>query len=73
LATVDEHPEKYGWWINELESLGITETNRSDKLDNTNDSRAELEDLAKNTKEILYESYKSAYVKDIEQDLEGSL
>jgi hypothetical protein len=73
LATVEEHPEKYGWWINELESLGITETNRSDKLDNTNDSRAELEDLAKNTKEILYESYKSAYVKDIEQDLEGSL
>jgi hypothetical protein len=73
LATVDEHPEKYGWWINELESLGITETNRSDKLDNTNDSRAELENLAKTTKEMLYESYKSAYVKDIEQDLEGSL
>ncbi len=73
MATVDEHPEKYGWWINELESLGITETNRSDKLDNTNGSRAELEDLAKTTKEMLYESYKSAYVKDIEQDLEGSL
>ena len=23
MATKDEHPERYGWWINELNSLGI--------------------------------------------------
>jgi hypothetical protein len=65
LATINEHPERYGLWINELESLGITETNRSDELDNSNNSRAELEDSAKTTKEMLYESYKSAYSKEI--------
>jgi hypothetical protein len=24
MATTREHPERYGWWINELESLGIS-------------------------------------------------
>jgi hypothetical protein len=23
MATKNEYPEKYGWWINELNSLGI--------------------------------------------------
>jgi hypothetical protein len=25
-----EHPEKYGWWLNELESLGV---NTLEKMD----------------------------------------
>jgi hypothetical protein len=24
MATMREHPERYGWWINELESLGLS-------------------------------------------------
>jgi hypothetical protein len=24
MAAKDEHPERYGWWINELESLGLS-------------------------------------------------
>lgn len=24
MATRSEHPEKYGWWLNELESLGVS-------------------------------------------------
>jgi len=23
MATRREHPERYGWWINEMESLGV--------------------------------------------------
>ena len=38
-----EHPESYGWWINELESLGITDAKRFDELDN---DKAELKDIA---------------------------
>ena len=34
-----EHPESYGWWINELESLGVIDAKRSDELDN---DKAEL-------------------------------
>jgi len=24
MATSREHPQRYGWWINELESLGLS-------------------------------------------------
>ena len=34
MATIDEHPESYGWWINELDSLGVTDAKRFDELDN---------------------------------------
>ena len=32
MAVESEHPEKYEWWINELNSLGI-EINDKDQLD----------------------------------------
>jgi hypothetical protein len=24
MSTKKEHPERYGWWLNELESLGVS-------------------------------------------------
>lgn len=64
MATINEHPESYGWWINELESLGISDAKRSNELDNdNNDNRAELKDLAENTKEMMYQQYEIAYGK----------
>jgi hypothetical protein len=64
MATIDEHPESYGWWINELESLGMADTKRSDEIDNgNNDNKAELKDLAENTKELMYQQYEIAYGK----------
>jgi hypothetical protein len=24
MATKNEHPERFGWWLNELESLGVS-------------------------------------------------
>jgi len=61
MATIDEHPENYGWWINELESLGMADTKRSDELDNGNNGKAELKDLAETTKEMMYQQYEIAY------------
>jgi hypothetical protein len=61
MATIDEHPENYGWWINELESLGMADAKRSDELHNGNNGKAELKDLAENTKEMMYQQYEIAY------------
>jgi len=35
MATISEHPERYGWWLNELESLGIS-ANRINELNDLN-------------------------------------
>jgi hypothetical protein len=38
-----EHPEKYGWWISELDSLGIKRMRRK----NDRNDRKEITDLTK--------------------------
>ena len=53
-----EHPESYGWWINELESLGVIDAKRFDELDN---DKAELKDIAENAKEMMLQQYEIAY------------
>jgi hypothetical protein len=58
MAATIEHPESYGWWINELESLGVTDAKRFDELDN---DKAELKDIAENTKEMMLQQYEIAY------------
>jgi hypothetical protein len=44
-----EYPEKYGWWISKLDSLGIKRLNRNDMKD-----RKEITDLTKNIKQTLF-------------------
>jgi hypothetical protein len=51
-----EHPEKYSWWLNELDSLGIS-TLQKNELNN----QKEASDLAQAVKETLYEEYLQAY------------
>jgi hypothetical protein len=53
MATKDEHPERNGWWLNELESLGIT-TKRTNEL---NDLK-ELRSLSHNIKRAFCQEYK---------------
>ena len=53
-----EHPEKYGWWINELESLGV-DTQDKNGLNNYK----EASDLTEAVKQTLYEDYLHAYSK----------
>jgi hypothetical protein len=51
-----EHPEKYKWWINELDSLGIN-TLQINGLGN----HKEASDLTEAVKQTLYEEYLQAY------------
>jgi hypothetical protein len=52
MATVGEHPERYGWWINELESLGLSVK----KINEFNDLN-EIRDLAEIIKQDKLSSY----------------
>jgi hypothetical protein len=47
-----EHPEKYNWWMNELDSLGISTLEKTG-LNN----RQEASDLTDAVKQTLYEEY----------------
>jgi hypothetical protein len=56
MATMREHPERYGWWINELESLGLSVKN----INEFNDLN-EIRDLAEIIKQDKYIAYNTAY------------
>ena len=51
-----EHPERYSWWLNELESLGIDTLEK-----NGPNNHKEASDLAEAVKQTLYENYLQAY------------
>ena len=51
-----EHPEKYNWWLNELDSLGISTLEK-----NGINNRREASDLTDAVKHTLYEEYLKAY------------
>ena len=51
-----EHPERYSWWLNELDSLGI-DTLKKNGLNN----HKEASDLTEAVKQTLYEEYLAAY------------
>ena len=54
--TKAEHPEKYNWRLNELDSLGIS-TLQKNGLNN----QKEASDLTEAVKQTLYEEYLQAY------------
>jgi hypothetical protein len=54
MATRREHPERYCWWINELESLGVGVK----KTNEFNDLK-EIRSLAEIIKEGLYKDYET--------------
>ncbi|HYA85287.1 MAG TPA: hypothetical protein VEH06_17845 [Candidatus Bathyarchaeia archaeon] len=64
MATMIEHPERYGWWINELESLGLSVK----KINELNDLY-EIRDLADNIKQDKYIHYKTDYFSSINPNL----
>jgi hypothetical protein len=59
MATKQENPQKDNWWINELESLGV-----SVKVTNELNDTQETSNLAENLKQIFYQAYKEAYNDD---------
>ena len=56
MVTIQENPQKDSWWINELESLGV-----SVKVRNELNDTQETSNLAENLKQIFYQAYKDAY------------
>jgi hypothetical protein len=50
MATRIEHPERYGWWINELDSLGVG-VKRTNEFNNLREIRS----LVENIKHDLYQ------------------
>ena len=57
MATSREHPQKYSWWINELESLGLSVK----KINEFNDLD-EIRDLTEIIKQDIYLDYKTDYL-----------
>ncbi|HET6800286.1 MAG TPA: hypothetical protein VFH25_06955 [Nitrososphaeraceae archaeon] len=56
MSTKTEYSDRYGWWLNELDSLGIIP-----KKTNELNDKQEISDLSENIKQILYQDYKTAY------------
>ncbi|MDQ3903549.1 MAG: hypothetical protein M3247_07915 [Thermoproteota archaeon] len=52
---------KNGYWQNELYSLGVLEPKRKKKGEELNDNKEELQNLADNIKQAMFEDYKLAY------------
>jgi hypothetical protein len=55
MATTD-HPERIGWWLNELESLGIR--TREKFGDNAQNIASTIKD---DVKQMFYEEYQKAF------------
>jgi hypothetical protein len=56
MATKEEGIQKDTWWLNELESLGVTT-----KVRNELNDIQETSNLAENLKQAFYQAYKEAY------------
>jgi hypothetical protein len=54
MPTANEYPEKYEWWINELNSLGIEINDKEQPKD-----LHELENLTDDVKQSLIQKYKT--------------
>ena len=53
----EEHSEKDGWWINELESLGVDTKGNANESTNKEDNS----DLVEAIKQTFMEEYKQTY------------
>jgi hypothetical protein len=51
-----EHPERYSWWLSELDSLGIGTLDK-----NGLNNHKEASDLTEAVKQTLYEDYLQTY------------
>ena len=50
----EEHPQKEGWWLNELDTLGIDTENNNDELSD----KQENSNLVETIKQTLLEDFK---------------
>ena len=62
-----EQADKKGYWINELESLGISPKEIEKDYESESDCIKELADHVENIKQALYQEYKTSYSERIIQ------
>jgi uncharacterized protein Yka (UPF0111/DUF47 family) len=60
MAIKNEYPEKYAWWINELNSLGVKTDTKNEELKEIQ----QLENLADDIKQTVIQENKSSYGTD---------
>jgi hypothetical protein len=65
-----EQADKKGYWINELESLGISPKEIEKDYESESDCITELADHVENIKQALYQEFKTSYSERMIQ-LEG--
>jgi hypothetical protein len=58
MATKQENPQNDSWWINELESLGVSVKVKNELNPN---NIQETSNLTENLKQMFYQAYKQAY------------
>jgi hypothetical protein len=56
-----ERADKRGYWINELESLGLSPKEIERDYESESDCITELADHVENIKQALYQEYKTSY------------
>ena len=55
---IEEHPEKNGWWINDLESLGVDTKSNSSELGDKQDNSDLVEAIKQ---EFIHKTHESRY------------
>jgi hypothetical protein len=65
-----EHADRKGYWINELESLGISPREIEKDYQSESECIKELANHVENIKQTLYQEYKTSYSERLKQ-LEG--
>ena len=64
ITSTKEYPEKYSWWLNELESLGLAVK----KANDINDI-AEVSNLTDSIKQGMFQDYKTCYNEETEEGI----
>ena len=62
ITSIKEYPEKYSWWLNELESLGLA----AKKANDINDI-IEVSSLTDSIKQVMFQDYKTCYNEETEE------
>lgn len=62
-----EHADRKGYWINELESLGISPREIEKDYQSESDCIKELANHVENIKQTLYQEYKTSYSERLKQ------
>jgi hypothetical protein len=62
ITSINEYPEKYSWWLNELESLGLAVKKANDLND-----ISEVSSLTYSIKQVMFQDYETCYNEETDE------